>query len=119
MKFLIATILTALLSFIAGIYISIWWSFAFVALLVALLVHQRAGKAFLAGFLGLFILWFVLIFWVDSSNGGILSGKIASLLPLGGSSWVLMVVTAIIGGLIAGFAAMSGSYLRSSHKKNI
>ena len=119
MKFLIATILTALLSFIAGIYISLWWAFAFVALLVALLVHQRAGRAFFAGFLGLFILWFVLTVWVDSANGGVLSDRIASLLPLGGSKWALIIVTALIGGLIAGFAAMSGSYLRSSPKKNI
>jgi hypothetical protein len=119
MKFLIATILTALLSFIAGIYISLWWSFAFIALLVALLVHQRAGKAFLAGFLGLFILWFVLTLWVDSANGGVLSGKIALLLPLGGSKWALIIITALIAGLIAGFAAMSGSFLRSLPKNNI
>ena len=119
MKFLIAIILTALLSFIAGIYIPLWWFFAVVALLVALLVHQKAGKAFFAGFLGLFILWFILTAWIDSANGGVLSVRIASLLPLGGSKWLLMIVTALIGGLIAGFAAMSGSYLRSSPKKDI
>ena len=118
MKFLIATILTALLSFIAGIYISLWWFFAVMALLVALLIHQKAGKAFFAGFLGLFILWFVLVFWMDNGNDGVLSGKIASLLPLGGSKWILIILTAIIGGLVAGFAALSGSYLRSSGKKN-
>ena len=119
MKFLIATVLTALLSFIAGIYINLWWFFAVVALLVALLVHQRASKAFFAGFLALFILWFVLTFWIDNTNGGVLSVKIASLLPLGGSKWLLIIVTALIGGLIAGFAAMSGSYLRATPKKNI
>ena len=117
MKFLLATILTALLSFIAGIYVPLWWSFALVALLVALLIHQRAGRAFFAGFLGLFILWFILIFWMDNGNDGVLSVKIASLLPLGGSKWTLIIVTAIIGGLIAGFAALSGSYLRSSGSK--
>jgi len=118
MKFLIALVLTALLSFIAGIFINTWWFFAIVALLVALLVHQKAGKAFLAGFLALFILWFVLTFWIDSANNSVLSVKIASLLPLGGSKWLLMLFTAFIGGLIAGFAAMSGSFLRSSPKKN-
>lgn len=117
MKFLLATILTALLSFIAGIYVPLWWFFAVVALLVALLVHQKAGKAFFAGFLGLFILWFVLIFWMDNGNDGVLSVKIASILPLGGSKWTLIIVTAIIGGLISGFAGLSGSYLRSSGSK--
>ena len=117
MKLLIATILTALLSFIAGIYIPLWWFFAVVALLVALLIHQRAGKAFLAGFLGLFVLWFMLAFWMDNGNDGVLSVKIASLLPLGGSKWTLIIVTAVIGGLVAGFAALSGSYLRSTSSK--
>ena len=117
MKFLIATILTALLSFIAGIYVSLWWFFAIIALLVALLVHQKAGKAFLAGFAGLFILWFVLAFWMDNANGGVLATKIASLLPLGGSKWALIIFTAAIGGLVAGLAALSGSYLRATGTK--
>ena len=119
MKFLIALMLTALVSLICGIYIDLWWFFAVVALLVALLVHQQAGKAFLAGFFALFILWFVLTFWMDNANNSVLSVKIASLLPLGGSKWLLMLVTSFLGGLIAGFAAMSGSYLRSTPKKNI
>jgi len=117
MKFLIAAILTALLSFIAGLYIPLWWFFAVVALIVALLIHQRAGRAFFAGFLGLFFLWFILAFWMDISNDGMLSVRIASLLPLGGSKWTLMIITAMIGGLIAGFAAMSGSYLRATGSK--
>ena len=117
MKFFNSFLLTALLSFIAGIYISYWWFFAVVAFLVAVLIHQRGFKAFFSGFLGLFILWFVLAFGMDFANEGVLSVKIASILPLGGSKWMLMIVTAFIGGLIAGFAALSGSYLRSTSPK--
>ncbi len=117
MKFLIATLLTALLSFIVGVYVPLWWFFAIVALLVAVLVHQRAGKAFLAGFLGLFILWFVLAFWIDTANDSVLANRMAALLPFGGSSLLLMIFTAVIGGLVAGFAALSGSYLRSTGSK--
>ena len=119
MKFFNSFLLTALLSFIAGIYISYWWFFAVVAFLVAVLIHQRGYKAFFAGFLALFILWFVLAFWMDFVNEGVLSVKIASILPLGGSKWMLMLVTAFIGGLAAGFAALSGSYLRSSSSKKV
>ena len=118
MKFFNSFLLTALLSFIAGIYISYWWFFAVVAFLVAVFIHQRGFKAFFAGFLALFILWFVLAFWMDFANEGVLSVKIASILPLGGSKWMLMILTAFIGGLIAGFAALSGSYLRSTGTKN-
>lgn len=117
MKFLVATILTALLSFIAGIFIPLWWFFAIAALFVALLIHQKGIKAFFAGFLALFILWLVLVIWMDSGNDGVLSAKIASLLPFGGSKAALIIVTAFIAGLIAGFAALSGSYLRSSNAK--
>jgi len=119
MKFFNSVLLTALLSFIAGIYISYWWFFAVIAFLVALLIHQRGFKAFIAGFLALFILWFVLAFCIDLSNDRVLSVKIASRLPLDGSKWLLMIVTAFIGGLVAGFAALSGSYLRSSGTKKI
>ena len=117
MKFFNSFILTALLSFITGIYISYWWFFAVIAFFVAILIHQKGYKAFTAGFLALFVLWFVLAFWIDFANEGVLSAKIASLLRLGGSNWMLMIVTACIGGLVAGFAALSGSYLRSTSSK--
>ena len=117
MKFITAIILTALLAFISGLLsFSPWWGFAVTSLIVALLVHQKAGKAFLAGFLGLFLLWGGLACWIDMKNNGVLSQKIASVLPLGGNSILLIVVTGVAGGLVAGFAAMSGSYLRSSAK---
>lgn len=119
MKFFNSVLLTALLSFIAGIYIPYWWFFAVVAFLVAVLIQQKGFKAFFAGFLALFILWFVLAFWIDLVNESVLSVKIASILPLDGSKWILMVVTAFIGALVAGFAALSGSYLRSSSSKKV
>ena len=117
MKFINSFLLTALLSFIAGLFISYWWFFAVIAFLVAILINQKGYKAFLAGFLALFILWFALAFWMDLANEGVLSVKIASILPLGGSKWMLMIVTACIGGLVAGFAALSGSYIRSTSSK--
>jgi hypothetical protein len=113
MKFLVATVLTALLGFISGIFLP-WWFIAVTSLIVALLVHQKGWKAFLAGFLGLFILWAGLAWWIDMKNNGVLSHKIAAVLPLGGSSLLLIVVTGLVGGLVAGFGAMSGSYLRAN-----
>ena len=71
-----------------------------------------SGKAFLSGFLGIFILWLVLAWWIDIKNQHVLSNKVAEIFPLGGSSFLLILVTALIGGLVGGLAAMSGSYLR-------
>lgn len=111
MKFLLTTILIFLLSFIAGLYLP-WWSIAIVAFAAALLIQPKTGIAFLAGFLGIFLLWAVLSFWIDTANESILSQKIALLLPLGGSAVLLILVTAAIGGLVGGFAAMAGSSIR-------
>ncbi|MEQ1677735.1 MAG: hypothetical protein ABL876_13585 [Chitinophagaceae bacterium] len=81
-----------------------------------MIIHQKAGKAFFSGFLGVLILWAGLAWWIDIKNNGVLSKKIAAVLPLGGNSMLLILVTGIIGGLVAGFAAMTGSYLRASDK---
>ena len=113
MKFLVATLLTALLAFISGLFLP-WWGIAIAALLVALVVPQDAGKAFLSGLLGVFLLWAGLAWWVDMKNNGVLSKKIAMVLPLDGNTIYLILLTGIIGGLVAGLAAMSGSFLRSS-----
>lgn len=115
MKLLVAIVLTALLAFVSGLYLP-WWSIAVAAFIVAALVHQKAGKAFLSGFLGVFLLWAGLALWIDMKNNGVLSQKIAELLKLGGNSLLLILVTAFIGGLVAGFGAMTGSFLRSSGK---
>ena|SRR5687767_1724821 len=112
MKFFVAIILTALLSFVAGIYIKWWWFFAVIAFLVALLINQRAGKSFLSGFLGLFLLWAGLARWIDIKNDSVLSVKIAELLPLGGSAIALILITGLLGGLVAGLAALSAGFLR-------
>jgi len=118
MKFITAIILTALTGFIAGILsFSPWWGFAITTFLVAVLVHQKAGKAFLSGFLGIFLLWAGLAWWMDMKNNGILSHKIAQILPLNGNTLLLILITGLVGGLVAGFAAMSGSFLRASSKK--
>src|SRR3954468_8929005 len=113
MKLLVSIILTALLALIAGLYLP-WWSIAVAAFLVALLIPQFAFRAFVSGFFGIFILWAVIAWWIDMKNEGILSKKIAAVLPLGGSAILLILVTAFVGALVGGFAAMSGSYLRRS-----
>lgn len=113
MKFITALVLTAIFAFISGLFLP-WWGIAITSLLVAVIIHQTAGKAFLSGLLGVLLLWSGLAWWIDMKNNGILSSKIAQVLPLGGNTILLIFVTGLIGGLVGGLAAMSGSYLRSS-----
>lgn len=115
MKFLISILLIALLTFALGLYLP-WWSLAVVAFVVAALIHQKAGKSFLSGFLALFLLWGILALIIDQKNQHVLSGKISTLFGVGEGSMVLILITGLIGGLVAGFAAMSGSYLRTIRK---
>lgn len=116
MKFLVAVLLTAILAFISSLFLP-WWGIAIAALLVAVVVHQKAGKAFFSGLLGVFLLWIAIAWWIDMKNNGVLSHKMARVLPLGGNTILLLVVTGLVGGLVAGFAAMSGSYLRATSKQ--
>lgn len=112
MKIIVAIILTALLSLIFGLYLP-WWTIALSAFLVAFIIPQFPWKAFISGFLGVFFLWTILAWWKDMENQGILSSKIAVLFHLGSSHIVMIFVSALIGALIGGFAALSGSYLRT------
>ena len=111
MKFIVSLLLTALLSFAAGLYLP-WWSIAVCAFIVSVLIIQQPFRAFLAGFGGVFLLWLIFSWWVDAANDQILSHKIAQVFPLGGVSFFLILVTALVGGLVGGLAALSGSYLR-------
>ena len=115
MKFLVAFILTALLSYAAGFYLP-WWSIAIAAFIVAVAIPQKPGKAFLAGFLSLFLSWVGLGLYIDMANQHILSMKIAELLFKSHSHALIMSVTGLVAALVGGFAALSGAYLRQTKK---
>jgi hypothetical protein len=112
-KFFVSILLTGLLSFVSGLYLP-WWGIALAAGLVSLVIPQRPGMAFLSGFLAVFLLWALLAWSIDAANESILSKKIAMILPLGGSSVLLILITALVGALVGGLAALSGSYLQKN-----
>lgn len=116
MKFLTALLLTALLAFIAGLFLP-WWGIAAAAFLVGVLIKQNAGFAFLAGFFGLLLLWSGMSYWINSRNESILAARVGELLGIGNNPFLLVLVTGIVGGLVAGFAAMSGTFLRRPGKR--
>ena len=115
MKFVTAFFLTGFLAYVIGLFSNLpWWSFVFTSFVVAMAVHQKPGKAFLSGFIGLFLLWGLLAILKDNPNEHILSTKVAKLLPLGGSYILLIFLTAFLGGLVSGLAATSGSTFRKT-----
>ncbi len=113
MKFFVSLLLTALLSFAGCLYLP-WWSIGIAAFIVAALIPQGAVKSFLTGFTALFLLWGTLSFWISSNNEHLLAHKVSMVLLKMDNPWVLIFATAIIGALVAGFGALSGSFLRKA-----
>ena len=97
------------MGFAAALYFP-WWSFAITSAIVAATVHQRAWKAFVTGFTGMFLLWGGLAFFIDMGNEHILLDRIAELFFLQNSPYLLIWITGFVGGLVSGFAALTGSF---------
>ncbi len=118
MKLIATFFLTILLSFAGSLFFP-WWIIAVAAFVVAALIHQRPLKAFLIGFFAVFVLWGSQAIYLDAKNQHLLATKIAFVLPLGGSYIMLILLTAFIGGLVAGMAALTASFLRRTPAKKI
>lgn len=107
----------AALSYFAGLFFP-WWSFAVVIFLVSVFIPLKPSKAFNCGFRSIFLLWVGLSFFISSNNGNILAQKISKLMIFIDSPLLLIFITGTIAGLVGGFAALSGSYLRYRKEEN-
>ena len=111
MKFIAAILLTAFLGFVIGLYTQLpWWGFAITSLLVGIAIRLKPWQSFLASFTGMLLLWVVLALLKDIPNDHLLSTKVAQILPLKGSYLLLILLTGIIGGLVGGLSALTGSF---------
>lgn len=111
MKFLISVLLIAALSFAACLFLP-WWIIAVTGFLVAAVIPQGAGRSFLSGFIALFLLWSGMSFFISAANGHLLAHKIAQLFIKVDSPILLILLTGLIGGLVAGLGSLTGSFLR-------
>jgi hypothetical protein len=111
MKFITSVILTALLSIAACLFLP-WWSIAIAAFLVSAIVPQKPAVAFAAGFTALLFTWGTLAWYLSSSNGHLLAHKISMLILKMDNPFVLITATSLIGALVGGFAALTGSFVR-------
>ena len=114
-KFLMATIVSALLAYAIGIYGNLpWWSFVISNFIIAIAIDQKPLKAFISGALGVGLLWLSLALMIDQQNGHLLSTKVANILPLKGSTSALIAITAFVGFILGGLSSLSGSYVRKA-----
>lgn len=111
-KFIVSVLLIALLSFTICLYMP-WWSIALVAFIVSMIIQQKHYLSFIAGFLSLLLLWGGLAWYISTANHHILAHRISPVILGKDAPMTLIIITAFIGALTAGFAALSGSLLRS------
>jgi len=116
MKFIIRTIIIAVVAHFCLLYFP-WWSIALCSFFVALLIKGSNLGAFFSGFLGIGILWLIQAYNIHYSTDGILSDKVAEIFTLSGG-FLLAIVSAIVGGLVGGFSALSGLRLRVLTSRN-
>lgn len=112
MKFVIAIFLTALLSFAMALFFP-WWIIAPVGFIVAAVIPQKPLLAFLSASIAIFLLWGGQSYIIDQKNDHILATKVADLLFHKKSYVLAIIVTAIVGATVSGFAALTGSLLRA------
>ncbi|MRG44374.1 hypothetical protein GFS24_04575 [Chitinophaga sp. SYP-B3965] len=116
MRFLFCLLLTALLSYVLGMFLD-WWCIAIAAFVVAIALPQTPAKAFGSGFLGVFLLWGIMALVIDNANGHILAGRMADLiLKQPGSPVIMIIITALLGGIVGAISALSGSMFRPVRK---
>lgn len=125
MRFILRILLIAGLSYWAQLYLPFWIA-AVIAFVVGFALSERRQKrsfgrkkvqrsfSFMAGFLALFLLWGGLAFFLDLENASTLSSKLSQYLlkaesGLMAGPYPLIVITALLGGLIGGFSAMTGN----------
>ena len=88
-----------------------WWSIAIVSSAVAFQTRTTATASFFAGFLAVLLLWGAHAYFINSANDGALLAKISELLKMGTTTiWAIML---LIGGLLGGFSATTGVFLRA------
>ena len=75
----------------------------------------KSKANFLAGFLAIGILWLLKAWLQDAGGSSDLSERVAKIFTLPRKE-LLFVVTAVVGGLVGGFAALSGSLLKRKFK---
>lgn len=121
MKFFLSLILIALLSFAACLYLP-WWSIAAVSFVVILFLPQHPGKAFLSGFLSLFLLWGAMAFWLSYNNSHNLAEKMSMVILTSRNASLLILLTALTGAVTAGMAALCAGlimYTKEIPKDNL
>ena len=110
------TITIIILAFVMGYFFE-WWTVAIAAFMGGAIFGKSGSETFAKGTTAISTLWLLVVLYHHFSTLGILSNKIAQILPVGGNVGVLITVTVLIGGIVGGWGAMSGFFVRNLFRK--
>lgn len=114
MKFLSLTMLSALIVVFLNPFFPYWAVMILIGILSAVL-GARGFVSFLAGGIGMGLSWLGQTVFVSYQTGSPLPDQMAEIMGLG-SGVVLSAITGLIGFLLGGFSAFSGSLFRKMIK---
>ncbi|WP_456459552.1 hypothetical protein [Reichenbachiella sp.] len=98
------------LTYLLGL-IAPWWLAIIAAALVAFFMPGNNFNAFLSGFMGVGLVWMVMAWKVDVETNSIMSNKMVQIFPVDDVS-MLIIITAIIGGMAGALGAFTGNSFR-------
>jgi len=88
-----------------------WWSALIPAMVFGAWFIENSLSAFLIGFTAGGFAWFVQALYIHIANDAILSTRVAEMLQLG-SPWFVLLLTFLIGGILAGIGTLFGYQLK-------
>lgn len=111
MRFLLTILVTAAFGWAMGLWLP-FWSLSLSAMLVGFILHPGGWKAFVAGLLAGLLLWGGLAYSADVANGQLLSARVGRI--FGTEAGTMVLVTAVLGGLLAGLGTLLGDRVRNA-----
>lgn len=93
-----------------------WWALFIPAIIIGSWLLNRGFMAFIIGFCGSGLAWYVQAYYVHFFNEGILTTRIADMMGIG-SPWVVLLITFAIGGIPGGFGALTGYIIKINLKR--
>ncbi|MEZ0540804.1 hypothetical protein [Fibrella arboris] len=110
---MIPILLIALLSVLAQLILP-WWSVALVTFAFCFGRPLGWRRAFLYSFLGVGLVWLGYAAMQHLQSGGVLTSRMSEVMKLPANPIYLLLITPVIGGLLAGLAGLAGYWVRQA-----
>ncbi len=118
MKLFLRIILIGALTYFLSLILP-WWILAVVGFTVGLLIPGGSLSTFISGFLGVGIIWMGHAWNLDAKNDSQFTEVMIQVIGIVDEPIVLIALVGLIGGLVGGFATMTGALLRQPAKKKM